>query len=241
MSLKLATSSTPGRKFKPFVYNDNQAIANNTKSLKLCGRRRFRPLHGGIKSNCQDIYIKFQATIGVAYALELPQGALDWTIGYRGKFSDLMTDTEETACTVSFPFGETFVIGQRHLEGGVSVPDPPMTVTISNLTVNFTLKSDCTRTLDSWQGTVSNSAATNDGWSLPPEFWDPSGSTWTSGQVHPDGRIGTDWRFYNTLGRFGAVTYGPQVRVIYGLVYFGLPTNEPDGFTTISKYVNLSP
>lgn len=245
LSLKFAETSTPGRKYKPFVYNDTQAIANNTKGLKLCGRRLFRPLHGGIKTNCNDVYVKFKAIISQTYPLEFGRDLLIWEIGYRGKFSELMTNPDSTDVEVDFPFSETFTFNQYHLEGGVVTLDPPMNIGLSDLKVNLTLESNCARSINWYEATVTDSAATNDGWSLPAYYWDPSGSTWRSGQVHtPEepGRIGTVWRFYNTIQRFMDVTYGPQVFVQYLLTYVGDPSgDEPDGFTTLSKALDYPP
>lgn len=229
--LTFATESTPGAGYRPMKYNDLDAIAHNTKNLKICRWKPLAPLRAGIKGACPDIYIQVRFLLTGTYPVELPQTIVDWTIKYRKKYN-------EKENPVDFPFADAFTFNQRSFPPNVH---PDMTISISDLTVDMDFEdaeNPCIKNPTIWTASVTDDQATNDGGFQPPERWDPSGAIYNNTSVHPDGHTGIDWLFYNTLVRFGEITYGPTLAAQYILTVFEGSDSDPYGFTTVSKFVS---
>lgn len=215
----------------PTFYNDPKAIANNTKGLKICQWKNKGLLWAGIKSNCADITLEFTMGIGQAYPLELPFGLVGKRIRFRGKYQD-------GGSTITFPFAGSWTFNQYILVGGIPTAQTPMTLSISDLTVTMHYEDPCIWSATLWSASFSDDQATNDGWNQAPETWDPSGATFNNESVHADGRVGIDWRFYNTLIRAGEVTYGPQISAQFIKAPYQGDENTAYGFTTVYETVN---
>lgn len=229
--LKFATNSTTGAGHKLMKFNAANAIAHNTQDLKLCRWKALSPLRSGIKTNCGDVVLTCRFFMTGTYPAEFSNTLVDWTIQYRKKYID-------KEATVTFPFEDHYSFNQRSFPPNVH---PDMSIDISNLTVtmNYTNPTPCYRLPGPWSASVSDNAATNDAGFQDPTTWDPSGTTYNNNSVHPDGHIGIDWRFYNTLVRFGEVTYGPTIAAEYLLDFTtGITPGQPYGFNTVSKFVS---
>lgn len=228
--LTFATGSTPEAGYKLMKFNADNAIAHNTEGLKICRWKALAPLRAGIKSNCGDIYIQVRFIMTGTYPVELTQTIVDWNIKYRKKYKDKESP-------VVFPFADTFTFNQRSFPPNVH---PNMNISISDLTVQMDYEGDnpCLREATLWSATVTDDQATNDAGFQPPERWDPNGSTYNNESVHPDGHIGIDWLYYNTLVRFGEITYGPTIAAQFLLTVFEGSDSDPYGFTTTSKFVS---
>lgn len=229
-TLKFATQSTPGAGYKLMRAQTEGGIVNNTQDLKLCRQKAYGLLRAGIKSTCGDVLIQVRFLLLGTYPVELPQTLVDWTINYKKKYKD-------KEATVIFPFNDSFTFNQRSFPPNVH---PDMTITISDLTVPMIYTGEpCNREGNAWFATVSDNQATNDAGFQDPNTWDPSGATYSSESVHPDGHVGIDWRFYNTLVRFGdTITYGPTLSAQYILSTGAAPESDPYGFHTVSKTVS---
>lgn len=212
-------------------HESSKTIDPNPAGLKICRWKQRGLLRAGIKSNCADIGVDFVFSLGQIYPAELPFTLAAKRIRYRVKYADAVE-------TVTFPFAGSWTYNQYILVGGVPTPQTPMTITVSDLTVSLSLEDPCIYSFDLWSASLSDDQATNDAWSQDPDSWDPSGSTFNNESVHADGRVGIGWRFYNTIARFGEVTYGPTV---FGDFQKGIYTgdeNTPYGFSVIHEEVN---
>lgn len=230
-NLRYTEEGEPEAKKTLLFYNDPEAIANNTDGLKICRWKQKGLLWAGIKSSCADIGLDFVLSIGQIYPAELPFTLVSKRIRYRAKYLD-------GESTITFPFSGSWTFNQYILVGGVPTPQTPMTVGVSDLTVSMSYEEPCEWSATLWSASMSDDQATNDAWSQDPNTWDPSGATFNNESVHADGRVGIGWRFYNTIARFGDVTYGPTV---FGDFQKGIYTGDdstPYGFSVIHSEVN---
>jgi len=230
-TLRYIREGEPEANVTPTFHDEPEAIANNTDNLKICRWKPFGLLWAGIKSNCADIGIDFVFSLGQIYPAELPFTLVSKRIRYKVKYAD-------ATGSVTFPFSGSWTFNQYILVGGVPTPQTPMTITVSDLNVTISFEDPCIYSVDLWSASLSDDQATNDAWSQDPDSWDPSGSTFNNESVHADGRVGIGWRFYNTIARFGDVTYGPTV---FGDFQKGIYTGDestPYGFSVIHEEVN---
>lgn len=212
-------------------HESSKTIDPNPAGLKICRWKQRGLLRAGIKSNCADIGLEFSVGIAQTYPLELGFGLVSKRIRFRSKYKDVTGP-------VVFPFAGSWTFNQYILVGGVPTPQTPMTLTLSDLTVNVALEDPCIWEATLWSAAFSDDQATNDQWVIDPRYWDASGSTQNNESVHFDGNVGIYWRFYNTLVRAGDVTYGPLISCdFYKAPYLG-DDSTPYGFTTVSEEVN---
>lgn len=230
-TLRYSHEGEPEAEKTGLFYDDPHAIANNTKSLKICNWKHKGLLWAGIKSNCADITLDFVMGIGQVYPAEGGFGLVAKKIRYRAKYAD----AEDS---ITFPFSGSWTFNQYILVGGVPTPQTPMTLTMSDLTVNMSFEDPCIWTAETWSATFSDDQATNDAGFQDPTTWDPNGSTFNNTSVHADGRTGIDWRYYNTLVRFGGITYGPTITAEFIKAPYGGDENTPYGFTVLQDEVH---
>lgn len=198
------------------VYDPETVIDHNEDEvLRACVWQEEAPLWLGIEGTCADIYIRTYLTVIQTYPAEFGTTLLSAHIGFRHRF------TEPGTYTIKFKYSKTYTWKQYYYPGGVFTFAPDMNITVSDLTLILQVGPGCARTILDFYATVSDDAATNDAGFQDPLTWDSSGSTFHASDPHGLGDIGPHWTFYNTLDRFGIITYGPTLSIGYNVIADG--------------------